>query len=64
MKCCEKCTNYKPKKLGRWQKIWEVCYDFDNGEGAFPIWMCLFFPIVVPMIYLVYYYSGRKRISR
>lgn len=64
MKLCQKCTNYKPRKRTRWQKIWEVCYDFqDDDTGTLPIWLCLFIPIIAPLGYLVFYYSARKRVS-
>ena len=61
---CEKCQNYKPIKLKRWENIWEVCDDFKYGKtGTMPIWVCLFVPIIAPIIYLLLYYGGRKRKS-
>ena len=57
---CDNCSNYK-KKLGRWQKIWEVCEDFDSKTGTQPIWWCLFVPILAPLVYLGYYYTDRRR---
>ena len=63
MRNCKDCVNYKLKLAGRWQKIWEVDYDFAGGTGVFPMWVCLFFPILGPVIYLVYYYACRERIK-
>jgi len=63
MDCKKDCINYKKKKLGNWQKIWEVCPDFDTRTGVTPFWVCLFVPILAPFIYLITYYSDRKRVN-
>lgn len=55
--CCKHCKKCNPKK---WQKVWEVCYDFDSGNGLKPLWVMVFFPIIAPLIYILYYYCERK----
>lgn len=54
-KYCKHCS--KPKK---WEKLWEVCYDFDTGTGTLPLWAMIFLPIILPIGYLIYYYLNRK----
>jgi hypothetical protein len=66
MKICliiEKEEKRKKQKV-IYEPMEKVCPDFKDMGASGVMWICLFIPIVGPLVYLAYYYFNRRPIKR